>query len=160
MFFFSPHRVSSVKGKEGASLENNAITHWAIRNTIVTVFFFFFSISRKVRDWNYRDWRVNAGGTSEILKRHMIASQIGKIIAQRYLLSVFTFQAEHLVSFNWDELEPVAMLVFSLLMCPEYLSTTLNSLSSMGNMLSKYDVTGTQGTWRSLLLSGPETSYA
>lgn len=52
------------------------------------------------------------------------------------------------------------MLVFSLLMCPEYLSTTLNSLSSMGNMLSKYDVTGTQGTWRSLLLSGPETSYA
>ena len=108
MFFFSPHRVSSVKGKEEASLETNAITHWAIRNTIVTVFFFFFffSISRKVRDWNYRDWRVNAGGTSELLKRHMIASQIGKIVAQRYLLSLhFRLNTSfHSIEMSWSPL--------------------------------------------------------
>ena len=52
------------------------------------------------------------------------------------------------------------MLVLSLLMCPEYVSATLNILSSMGNMFSKYDVTGTHRTWQSLPLSGPETSYA
>lgn len=39
-------------------------------------------------------------------------------------------------------------------------SSTLYSLSSMGNVLSKDDVTGTHRTWLSLLLSGPETSYA
>lgn len=33
-------------GKEGDSLGNNAITHGAIRNTIVTVFF-FFSLSQE-----------------------------------------------------------------------------------------------------------------
>lgn len=104
----------SEMGKEGDSLGNNAITHGAIRNTIVTVlFFFFFPISRKVSGWNYKDWRVNTGGTSELLlKRHMIASQIGKIVAHWFLLSIYISGWAPHVSFNWDEFEPIVLLVY------------------------------------------------
>lgn len=70
-----PKKVYLVKGKGDDSLENNKITHWAIRERPQDR---VPSYSRETRGSNCR---VNTGGALDLpLERYIIASQVDEAV--------------------------------------------------------------------------------